>query len=124
MAFEQIEKTSILAQEEQEEVNEYIRSKLDVAPEIVLRQDQYGDGLPKGNPGEAKDGFSFFEIRPNKKKKREDAVYITSRIIERPTLEAVTENQYNAWKKKHIIARPAEFLWSKEKGMWVISDKM
>ena len=107
--------------DEEERAYSYQKSEQDVACEVVLNTEAYGKGLPGGKPGEVQKGFSFFELRQEKEVTK--ASYITSRITEIPVLEAVSEEQYKSWGKKEIIARPAEFVWSEEKNIWVIEGR-
>lgn len=99
----------------------YQQSELDVVPEIVLKPEEYGKGLPKGIPGETRDGYSFFELR--KENEGVKAHYITSRLDDVPILQAVTKEQFDSWEKRNIIARPVKFVWSQEKELWVIEDR-
>ncbi len=82
---------------------------------VVLECSQRGKGFPKGSDSQQKDGFSFFEVR-----KQGDSFvgeYITSRISADPILIAVTQSQYDNWKKQGIviIARPCVFVWGPER---------
>ena len=84
--------------------------------EIILNKAAYGIDFIKGKEGDRIHGYSFYEIKNNK----EDCLYITSRITEKPILEAVTDEQYKSWKNKDIIAKKAVFIW--DKNMWRIED--
>lgn len=78
---------------------------------VELREENYGRGFPKGRRGEIIKGYSFFSLDPAYK---ENNGYITSRIIDEPVLEAVTEAQRKKWSDKRIFAKPATFTWKKE----------
>jgi len=106
----------------EEQAKPYQEMPFDVTPTIVLREEKYGAGFPKGEQGEERNGFSFYELRENPKTKTLELFYITSRINDAPILEAVTETQQNIWEKKRIIARPARFLWNEESAQWKIVE--
>jgi len=119
----------------------YNASEGTVVAEIILAPEKYGGALPRGSKGEVRRGYSFYELREG-----EDGVmnmtFLTSRIIDKPTLEAVIEpeewkriqrikkeeerilalnkTQYGQWKRKKIIARPVEFMWQEDNGIWEI----
>ena len=91
---------------------------------VELLEDDFGKGLPEGTAGEKRNGFSFFELRKIKdgagKVISETWEFITSQINESPILSAVTNEQYEKWKKAIIKAVPAEFIWDNDKQLWRI----
>ena len=112
-----------------------------VTAEVVLSPEKYGASLPLGRAGEVRTGYSFFELvqEEDGNIKRE---FLASRMGEKPILEAVIEpnewqriqkikkdeereaainkTQYGRWKGKKIVARPVEFIWQEDKGLWTV----
>lgn len=80
---------------------------------VVLDTSQFGQGLPKGFDGQEKEGFSFFELNEVRGGAFVEG-YITSRITSIPVLAAVTDEQYNNWRAKKIIARAALFTYDEQ----------
>ena len=85
---------------------------------VLLDKTRYGERLPVGKPGEVRQGYSFYE--PVGSGNETELSLITSRLGDSPELIAVDEKQYNAWKKKNIIAKPVDFVWDEVNGYWNI----
>lgn len=83
--------------------------------DLALDCSQYGKGFPEGSNDKEEQGFSFFEVRIINRLPVEE--YITSRISADPNLIAVTQSQYDDWKKKGIVivAKPCTFTWGPER---------
>lgn len=91
-----------------------------VEPEIVFDESREVEGFPEGEPGEVRKGYSFFA-----RVEKEGEVgweFITSDMVNEPVLNAVSEDQKNSWSKREIIAVPADFIWSEEKGLWQVGS--
>lgn len=73
--------------------------------EIVLRKELFGQGLPKGRPGDIKPEFAFYQLENGKEN------FITAEMSGHPVLIAVTEEQLKSWKNRKIIAKPVNFVW-------------
>jgi len=77
---------------------------------ITFAPDEFGKGLPKGLVGQTEKGYCFYSL---KKAVSAGCIedFITCDIVKEPVLKAVTEDQFNNWQKKVIVAKPAIFIW-------------
>ena len=101
---------TLMQEDSEEQLRTYRKSEFDASATIVLNTNKYGRGSPKGEPNERRDGYSFYELE--EKNGKRCTSYITSRMVNSPLLTAVTDRQYENWKKKTIIGRSATFTWS------------
>jgi len=95
--------------------------KIEVQVEVKLNKEAYGKGFPT-NIGDTASGYSFHQVKNIRGELRLD--YITSRISENPTLEAVTDRQFEEWKKWDIVAYTAQFVWNYDKKLWTIHEQV
>jgi len=85
---------------------------------MILNKEHYGAVFPRGENGEIRKGTSFYALSTEKDKEE----FITSRMTDKPILEAVTEEQFNLWNKKNIIARAVYFRWEEDRKVWSVNN--